>query len=144
MGRNIAELESGTLPPLTTAVELARLTNRACIAFRQQTGEEQRKLITLVMKEASWQEKKLSATLFEPFSLVRRSNQLKASNFNDLGAREESFEDWLAVWQWDEILLGFQDEAYRRLFHLLAMLGRRALSVCVGRLVIDPDVGNER
>ena len=72
--RNIAELESCTLPPLTTAVELARLTSQACTAFRQQTGEEQRKLIALVMKEASWQDKKLSATLFEPFSLVRRSN----------------------------------------------------------------------
>ncbi len=93
--RNIAELESCTLPPLTTAVELARLTSQACIAFRQQTGEEQRKLITLVMKEASWQDKKLRTTLFEPFSLVRRSNQLKAFNFNDLEARKESFENWL-------------------------------------------------
>ena len=37
----------------------------------------------------------MNATLFEPFSLVRRSNQLKACNFNDLGARKESFENWL-------------------------------------------------
>jgi len=93
--RNIAELESCPLPPLTTAVELARLTSQACAAFRQQTGEEQRKLITLVMKEASWQEKKLSATLFEPFSLVRRANKVKARNFNDLEARKESLENWL-------------------------------------------------
>ena len=39
----------------------------------------------------------MTATLFEPFSLVRRSNQVNARNFNDLGAAKESFENWLPI-----------------------------------------------
>jgi hypothetical protein len=54
--RKILELESATLPPLMTAIEIARLTSHACTAFRDQTEPEQRKLLRLVVKNATWKD----------------------------------------------------------------------------------------
>lgn len=93
--RSIAELENATLPPLTTAVEIARLTSHACTAFRNQEEPEQRKLLSLVLKNASWKGGQLQATLFEPFELVRRSNQTNTIRFNDLTTQKPDFANWL-------------------------------------------------
>src|SRR5688572_10201672 len=76
--RKLAELQTATLPTLTTAVEIARLTSRACSAFRDQEEGEQRKLLSIVLKGASWKDGKLQTTLFEPFELVRGSNNLSS------------------------------------------------------------------
>ena len=93
--RSIAELENATLPPLTTAVELARLTSHACTAFRDQEEPEQRKLLAMVLKNSSWKDGQLQANLFEPFELVRRSNRATGNLFNGLPAQKGGFEIWL-------------------------------------------------
>ena len=59
------------LPPLTTAVDIIRLTSNACHAFRSQPEPEQRKLLTMVLKEAKWKDGRLHSTLLEPFELLR-------------------------------------------------------------------------
>lgn len=82
---------------LTTALDLARLTSNACNAFREQNETEQRKLLTTVLKEATWQEGGLRTTLLEPFEQLRRSNQLTATkqNGNDSGGRDLKI--WLPI-----------------------------------------------
>ena len=76
-------------------VEIARLTSHACTAFRNQEEPEQRKLLSLVLKNASWKGGQLQATLFEPFELVRRSNQTNTIRFNDLTTQKPVFANWL-------------------------------------------------
>jgi len=61
---------------MTTALDIARLPSNACSQFREQTEEEQRKLLTMVLKGATWQDGGLRTTLLEPFEQLRNSNQL--------------------------------------------------------------------
>lgn len=79
-----------TYQPLTTALDLARLTSNACNAFREQNEEEQRTLLTTILKAATWKDTSLATTLLEPFELLRRSNQLSTTthNGNDCGGRD--------------------------------------------------------
>jgi hypothetical protein len=64
------------LAPLTTALDNARMTSKACTAFQDQEETEQLKLLTMVLKESTWQDAGLRITLVEPFEQRRRSNQL--------------------------------------------------------------------
>ena len=59
--------------PLTTALDLARLTSNACNAFRDQNETEQRQLLTTVLKDATWKDGRLRTTLLEPFEILRHS-----------------------------------------------------------------------
>ena len=80
--RKLAKARDTAQVPLTTALDLARLTSDACNAFRDQNEEEQRKLLTTVLKEATWQDGGLRTTLLEPFEQLRRSNQLIRTRAN--------------------------------------------------------------
>ena len=93
--KSIFEIQDVTLPPLTTAVEIARLTSHACSAFRNQTEPEQRKLLTTVLKDALWKDGQLQTTLIEPFEQVRRSNRENPNLVNGLTLGKEGFEIWL-------------------------------------------------
>jgi len=93
--RQLNELQAATLPARTTAVEIARLTSRACSAFRTQEESEQRKLLSIVLKGASWKDQKLQTALFEPFELVRRSNHTNGNQINRLPVQKGDFQNWL-------------------------------------------------
>lgn len=82
--RATVELDSATLPPLTNAVALARLTRHADTVFRDQQEPEQRKLLAMVLKNSSWKDGQLQANLFEPFERVRCSNRTTGNRFNQL------------------------------------------------------------
>jgi hypothetical protein len=81
--------------PLTTALDIARLTSNACTAFRDQNEAEQRQLLTTVLKEATWKDGGLRTTLLEPFETLRRSNRATPTNIKGNGGSGQRFEDWL-------------------------------------------------
>jgi hypothetical protein len=83
------------LPPLTTALDILRLTSNACHAFRAQPEPEQRKLLTMMLKEAQWKDRRLHTTLREPFELLRRSNQVNSNGINGKGGARKAFDIWL-------------------------------------------------
>ena len=81
--------------PLTTALDLTRLTSNACNQFREQNETEQRKLLTTILKKANWQNGKLHTTLLEPFEQLQRSNQLSNTKINKEGEKGRDIEIWL-------------------------------------------------
>jgi DNA invertase Pin-like site-specific DNA recombinase len=93
--RKLSAARSADLPPLTAGLDILRLTSNACHAFRAQPEPEQRKLLTMMLKEAQWKDGRLQTTLLEPFELLRRSNQAKVNGINGKGGAESSFEIWL-------------------------------------------------
>jgi DNA invertase Pin-like site-specific DNA recombinase len=93
--RKLTATRTAELPPLTTALDILRLTSNACHAFREQPEPEQRKLLTMMIKEAEWRDGRLRTTLLEPFELLRRSNQVSANGINGNGGPQRDFEIWL-------------------------------------------------
>jgi DNA invertase Pin-like site-specific DNA recombinase len=93
--RKLTAIRAAELPPLTTALDILRLTSRACHAFRAQPEAEQRKLLTMMLKEAQWKEGRLHTTLLEPFELLRCSNHASSNGINGKGGAGTVFEIWL-------------------------------------------------
>jgi DNA invertase Pin-like site-specific DNA recombinase len=93
--RELGEIRNAQLPPLTTGLDILRLTSNACHTFRAQTQSEQRKLLTMMIKGAKWKDGTLHTTLLEPFELLRRSNHASANGINGKGGPERVFEIWL-------------------------------------------------
>ena len=93
--RKLTAIRTAELPPLTTALDILRLTSNACHAFRAQPEPEQRKLLTMMLKEAQWKEGRLHTTLLEPFELLRRSNHASSNGINGKGGSGAGFEIWL-------------------------------------------------
>ena len=54
---------------------MLRLTSRASELFLQQPAAEQRRLLQAVVEKTAWQDGELRTTLFEPFEILRHSNQ---------------------------------------------------------------------
>jgi hypothetical protein len=54
---------------------MLRLTSRASELFLQQSAAEQRRLLQVVVEKAAWQDGELRTSLFEPFEILRHSNQ---------------------------------------------------------------------
>jgi hypothetical protein len=69
--------------PVGEAVDLVALTSRAADLFSQQTGQDQRKLLTAVLKETSWKGGELRMSLREPFEDLRLSNRETTRNSNN-------------------------------------------------------------
>ena len=80
---------------MTIVVELARLTSRACTAFPDQVEPQQRKLLSMALKNASRKDGELQANLFEPFELVRRSNRANGNQMKGLPLQKCGLEIWL-------------------------------------------------
>jgi site-specific DNA recombinase len=93
--RKLSSARSAELSPLTTALDVLRLTSNACHAFRLQPEPEQRKLLTLMLKDAQWKDGGLQTTLLEPFELLRRSNRGNTNEINGNGGPKRDFEIWL-------------------------------------------------
>jgi site-specific DNA recombinase len=105
--RKINDIRNSAPAPVETAVNTLRFTSRACELFEQQTSSEQRRLLQVLVKNASWQEGKLQTTLFEPFEILRHSNQESSRKERELSGSGRDFEIWLpgmdsnhvATWQ---------------------------------------------
>ncbi len=73
--RKIQNIQKATPATIDQAVDMLRLTSRASELFLQQPAAEQRRLLQVVVEKAAWQDGALRTTLFEPFEILRHSNQ---------------------------------------------------------------------
>ena len=73
--RKIQDIERATPAPVGQAIDMLRLTSRASELFLQQPAAEQRRLLQTVVEKAAWKGGTLQTALFEPFEILRHSNQ---------------------------------------------------------------------
>jgi site-specific DNA recombinase len=73
--RKIRDIQTAAPAPIDQAVDMLRLTSRASELFLQQPAAEQRRFLQVVVEKAAWQDGALRTTLFEPFEILRHSNQ---------------------------------------------------------------------
>lgn len=90
--RRIQDIEKATPAPVDQAVDMLWLTSQASELFLQQPAVEQRRLLQTVVQKAAWKDGALQTALFEPFEILRHSNQEshrkeieKAGSGRDLG-----------------------------------------------------------
>ena len=69
-------------------------TSQAAEEFPDASGAEQRQLLRLVLKEASWKGGELRMSLREPFEKLRLSNSVTVTNYEGLRAKEAKFDNW--------------------------------------------------
>ncbi|MBM3739604.1 MAG: recombinase family protein, partial [Acidobacteria bacterium] len=91
----IQDLQKATPLPIDQAVDMLRLTSRASELFLQQSAAEQRRLLQVVVEKAAWQDGTLRTTLFEPFEVLRHSNQESCRKEKDNGGSGRDMELWL-------------------------------------------------
>ena len=92
--QKIRTAEAMMLPPTSEAVDLMRLTSRAADLFVEQVGAEQRRLLHIVLKEASWMGGELRMSLREPFEELRLSNSRSDRNQEYFDPRGSTFDIW--------------------------------------------------
>jgi DNA invertase Pin-like site-specific DNA recombinase len=73
--RRIQDIEKSTPAPIDQAIDILRLTSQASELFLVQSGAEQRRLLQTVVQKADWKDGALHTILFEPFQILRHSNQ---------------------------------------------------------------------
>jgi site-specific DNA recombinase len=73
--RKIQDVQKAALTSIDQAIDTLRLTSRASELFMQQPAAEQRRFLRVVFEKAVWRDGALRATLFEPFEILRHSNQ---------------------------------------------------------------------
>ena len=92
--QKIRTAEASMLPVASEAVDLMSLTSKASELFQEQVGAEQRKLLHLVLKEASWKGGELRMSLREPFEELRLSNSASDRNSKPFDGDESNFDNW--------------------------------------------------
>jgi len=93
--RQIHVIQSSAPAPVEQAIDMMRLTSRAAELFLQQTPGGQRRLLQVVIKNAVWREGELRTTLFEPFDILRHSNQESARKEKENGGSGRQLGIWL-------------------------------------------------
>jgi site-specific DNA recombinase len=93
--RKIRNIQTAAPAPIDQAVDMLRLTSRASELFLQQPAAEQRRLLQMVVKKAAWQDRELRTTLFEPFEILRHSNQESSRKEKENGGSGRDLEVWL-------------------------------------------------
>jgi DNA invertase Pin-like site-specific DNA recombinase len=93
--RRIQDTEKAMPAPIDQAVDMLRLTSRASELFLQQSAAEQRRLLQTVVEKAAWQDGALRMTLFEPFEIMRHSNQESSRKQRENGGSGRDLEIWL-------------------------------------------------
>ncbi len=73
--QQIQDVQRSAPTPVEQAIDMMRLTSRAAELFVQQTAAEQRRLLSVVIRNATWRGGELRTSLFEPFEILRCSNQ---------------------------------------------------------------------
>jgi hypothetical protein len=91
----IQDILKATPAPIDQAVETLRSTSRASELFLQQPAAEQRRLLQVVAEKAAWQDGALRTTLFEPFEILRHSNQESNRKEKENGGSGRDMEIWL-------------------------------------------------
>ena len=92
--QKIRSAEAAVLPAVSEAVDLMTVTSRAADLFVEQVGSEQRKLLHLVLQEASWKGCELRMSLREPFEELRLSNSGSARNSKGFDPSGSNFDNW--------------------------------------------------
>ena len=93
--RKIQGIEKATPVPVDQAIDMLRLTSRASELFLQQSAAEQRRLLKVVVEKAAWQDGGLRTALFEPFEILRHSNQESSRKEKENGGSGRDLEVWL-------------------------------------------------
>ena len=68
---------------------------RASELFLQQPGSEQRRLLQTVVEKAAWKDGALQTALFEPFEILRHSNQESYRKEKEKAGSGRELEIWL-------------------------------------------------
>jgi site-specific DNA recombinase len=93
--RRIQDIQKATPAPVDQAINLMQLTSRGCELFTQQSAVEQRRLLQVVVERAAWQDGALRTTLFEPFEILRHSNQESHRKEKEIVGSGQDLEIWL-------------------------------------------------
>ena len=93
--RKILTIQTAAPTPIDQAVDMLRLTSRASELFLHQPAAEQRRLLGVVLKNASWQEGDLRTSLFEPFEILRHSNRESHRKHAENPGSGRDMEIWL-------------------------------------------------
>lgn len=93
--RRIQDIEKAAPAPVDQAIDMLRLTSRASELFRQQSALEQRRLLQTVVAKAAWKEGALQTSPFEPFEILRHSNQESSRNEKENAGSGRKLGIWL-------------------------------------------------
>ncbi len=74
--------------------QFAAVMSRTADLFREQPAVEQRKLLRLLVSEASWKGGELRMSLNEPFERLRLSNSASFRNHKGFDAKTPDFDIW--------------------------------------------------
>jgi len=93
--RRIQDIQKATPAPVDEAINLMELTSRACELFTHQPAAEQRRLLQVVVEKSTWQDGRMRTTLFEPFEILRHSNQESSRKEREIAGSGKDSEIWL-------------------------------------------------
>ena len=93
--RKVQDIQKATPAPVDQAYDMLNLTSRASELFLGQPAAEQRRLLQVIVENASWQNGTLRTTLFEPFEILRHSNRESYRKENENGGSGRDLEIWL-------------------------------------------------
>jgi len=93
--RKIQDIQNARPAAIDQAVDMLRLTRRASELFLQQSAAEQRRLLQVVIEKAAWQDGALRTTLFEPFEILRHSNQESCRKEKEMAGSGRDSGIWL-------------------------------------------------
>ncbi len=91
----IQEIQKATPAPVDQAIDLLRLTSQTSELFLRQSAAEQRRLLQTVIEKAAWKDGGLRMTLFEPFEILRHSDQESYTKEKEKGGSGRDLEVWL-------------------------------------------------
>jgi hypothetical protein len=74
---------------------MLRLTSRASELFLEQPPAEQRRFLHVIVQKAAWQTGELRTKLFEPFEILRHSNQESCRKEKDNSGSGQDLGIWL-------------------------------------------------
>jgi hypothetical protein len=93
--RRIQDIQRTMPAPVDQAIDMLRLTSRAGELFLQQPALEQRRILQTVIEKAAWKDGLLRTTLFEPFEILRHSNQESSRKEKENGGSGCDLGIWL-------------------------------------------------
>ena len=93
--QKIQQIQKAAPAPIDQAVDMLRLTSQASELFLQQSADEQRRLLQTVVENATWRDGALRTTLFEPFEILRHSNQESYRKESEKSGSGRDLKIWL-------------------------------------------------
>jgi hypothetical protein len=93
--RRIQDVQDSAPAPVDQAIDILQLTSHASELFLEQPFDEQRRLLRVMIDTATWRDGGLRTTLFEPFQILRHSNQESRRKENENFGSGRDLEVWL-------------------------------------------------